>query len=63
MGLRGPLPLPPSADDAKSDKGEEERRGLGDRVSTADYGSHKGVDIESVDFAVKVNIGEDRFRV
>jgi hypothetical protein len=32
MGLRGPIPLPPSADHAQCDDAEEEGRGLGDRL-------------------------------
>ena len=35
LGLRGPFPLPPSADHTQSDEGEEEGRGLRDLVSIA----------------------------
>jgi hypothetical protein len=35
LPLESSAPLPPSADDAQSDEGEEEGRGLGDRLGTA----------------------------
>ena len=47
-GLRGRLPLPPSADYAESDQGEQKRRGLGDLLNTsaANDGCYELVNVE-----------------
>jgi hypothetical protein len=54
--LGSAAPLPPSAEHAQSDEGEEECRGLGDLLGAADHGINEGVDVKAVDLTVQVHV-------